>query len=91
MVLRTPDYLRLVLSSCNLQMFSLDFLPQRAQSVQHTTDGIMFYGLQETRDREFVSLETDWVEILQSKGVKHKFSLVPSPCWSLPSLHVAWE
>lgn len=45
MVLRTPNYLRLVLSSCNLQMFSLDFLPQRVQSVQQTTDGIMFYGL----------------------------------------------
>lgn len=63
MVLRTPDYLRLVLSSCNLQMFSLDFLPQRAQSVQQTTDGIMFYSLRETRDGGFMNLETDWVGI----------------------------
>jgi len=63
MVLRTPDYLRLVLSSCNLHTFSLDFLPQRAQSVQQTTDGIMFYGLRETRDGGFMNLETDWVGI----------------------------
>ena len=29
----------------------------------------MFYGLQETRDGEFMNLETDWVEIQQELSI----------------------